>query len=187
MPYKKTKALLQHLTWVAFVFICFFSTFAQANTQSSQYRLSSGDVIKISVFGEPDLSLERVRLNDAGAFSYPFLGEVRALNMTASELEAQLRAGLEGDFLVNPNVSVSVLEYREFFITGEVRNAGGYPYQPGMTLRQAVAMAGGLTERASQRRMSVIRDGDTERRPVSANMDTQINPGDIIQIDQGFF
>ncbi|EXJ10790.1 polysaccharide biosynthesis/export family protein [Nitrincola nitratireducens] len=153
----------------------------------SQYRLSSGDVIKISVFGEADLSLERVRLNDAGAFSYPFLGEIRALNMTATELENELKRGLEGDFLINPNVSVSILEYREFFITGEVRNAGGYPFQPGMTLRQAAAMAGGLTERASQRRMTIIRDGDTSRTPERATMDTPVNPGDIIQIDQGFF
>ncbi|RAU18254.1 polysaccharide export protein [Nitrincola tibetensis] len=171
---------------IGLLVITLFSGIASAMTDS-QYRLSSGDVIKISVFGEPDLSLESVRLNDAGAFSYPFLGEIRALNMTASELENELKRGLEGDFLVNPNVSVSILEYREFFITGEVRNAGGYPFQPGMTLRQAAAMAGGLTERASQRRMTIIRDGDTSRTPERATMDTSVNPGDIIQIDQGFF
>ena len=162
-------------------------SFAQVTATGSQYRLAPGDIIKITVFGEPDLSIEEVRLNDAGAFSYPFLGEIVALQLTPAELEARVIDGLEGDFLINPKVTVSVLSYREFFINGEVRNAGAFPWQPGLTLRQAVAMAGGLTERASQRRMNVVRGGDTSQTPERINMDAPIQPGDIITIDQGFF
>ena len=162
-------------------------TFAQETTTGSQYRLAAGDVIKISVFGEPDLSFDSIRLNDAGSFSYPFLGELNALHLTESELEALLIQSLEGDFLINPKVTVSIQEYREFFINGQVRNAGAFTWQPGLTLRQAIAMAGGLTERASQRRMSVVRGGDTSQSAVRINMDAPIQPGDIITIDQGFF
>lgn len=153
----------------------------------SQYRLGSGDVISINVFGEEDLSFEQIRLTDAGSFSYPFLGEVRAKGKTASELEQQIVGGLKGDYLIDPRVSVSILEYREFFVNGEVKNPGGYAFKPGLTLRKAIALAGGFTERASDSKMSVIRDGDATRTPSRATLDTPIMPGDIITIEQSFF
>lgn len=159
---------------------------AQANADA-QYRLAAGDVIRISVFGEPDLSIEEIRLTDAGTFSYPFIGEVRANGRTARELEQLLVGKLKGDYLVDPRVTVSILKYREFFISGEVKSPGGYPYQPGLTLRRAVALAGGLTERASENRITIIRDKDPARQPQKATLDTELQPGDTITIDQGFF
>ena len=154
---------------------------------NSTYKLASGDVIRINVFGEPDLSLEEIRLNDAGIFSYPFLGEVRAKGKTAAEIEQYFTEQLKGDYLVDPRVTVSVLKYREFFISGEVKEPGGYRFQPGLTLRRAVALAGGLTERASVGRITIIRDQDPDRTPQPATLDTQVMPGDTITIDQGFF
>lgn len=162
------------------------SSFALAEGNST-YKLASGDVIRINVFGEPDLSFEEIRLNDAGIFSYPFLGEVRAKGKTALEIEQTLTSRLRGEYLVDPRVSVSVLEYREFFISGEVKQPGGYKFQPGLTLRRAVALAGGLTERASTGRITIIRDQDANRTPERATLDTIVMPGDTITIDQGFF
>ncbi|RRV13641.1 polysaccharide biosynthesis/export family protein [Pseudomonas saudiphocaensis] len=158
---------------------------AQAEGNST-YKLASGDVVRINVFGEPDLSFEEIRLTDAGTFSYPFIGEVRARGKTASELEQLLIDSLKGEYLINPRVSVSVLTYREFFISGEVKEPGGYPFQPGLTLRRAIALAGGLTERASTKRITIVRDPGTDK-PISATLDTQVLPGDTITIDQGFF
>lgn len=159
------------------------SGIAQAQGNSS-YKLASGDVISVSVFGEPDLSVKELRLNDAGSFSYPFIGEVQAKGKTASEIEQLIVNKLKGDYLVDPRVSVSVLTYREFYISGEVKTPGGYPFQPGLTLRRAVALAGGLTERASEGRITIIRDNQP---PVPATLDTPVKPGDSINIDQGFF
>ncbi len=153
----------------------------------STYKLASGDVIRISVFGEPDLSFEEIRLNDAGTFSYPFLGDVRARGRTAAEIERILTERLKGSYLVDPRVSVSILRYREFYISGEVKTPGGYTFQPGLTLRRAVALAGGLTERASTSRITIIRDQDPLRRTERATLDTLVMPGDTITIDQGFF
>lgn len=165
------------------------ATSAQINVQegNSTYKLSSGDIIKVTVFGEPDLSLDEVRLTDAGTFSYPFIGEVRARGKTAAELERTLTAELKGDYLVDPRVSISVLEYREFYISGEVNAPGGYKYQPGLNLRRAIALAGGLTERASTNRITVVRDQDAERKPQRISLDAPVMPGDTINIDQGFF
>ena len=183
MTRTRLSALLLTLLWA----LAHAAGAADSKFAATQYQLAAGDVIKISVFGEPDLSIDTVRLNDAAAFSYPFIGEISARGLTASQLEALITRRLKGDYLVDPRVSVSILEYREFFISGEVKEPGGYPYQPGLTLRSAIALAGGLTERASRRGMTIIRDGDTSRQPEVAGMDTAVMPGDIITIDQSFF
>lgn len=153
----------------------------------SQYKLSAGDVININVFSEPDLTFKELRLTDAGTFSYPFIGEVKAKGKTTAEIEQLLIASLKGDYLVDPRVSVSVLEYRSFYISGEVKLPGGYPYQPGLNMRRAAALAGGLTERASTKRMTIMRDQGTSHEPIEATLDTPVMPGDTINIDQGFF
>lgn len=168
--------------------LCLALLVTQDNAQAdAQYQLSSGDIIKINVFGEPDLSFAEIRLNDAGTFSYPFVGEVDAKGKTPSEIRRLLTEELKKGYLIDPRVSVSVLTYREFFISGEVKTPGGYPYQPGLTLERAIALAGGLTERASTKRITVVRSADGERTIEKAALDTKVMPGDTITIDQGFF
>lgn len=154
---------------------------------NTQYQLSSGDIIKISVFGEPDLSYAEIRLTDAGTFTYPFIGEIDAKGKTPSQIRQLITEELKKGYLVDPRVSVSVLTYREFYISGEVKSPGGYPYQPGLTLDRAIALAGGLTERASTKRITVVRGSDNNRKVEKASLDTQVYPGDTITIDQGFF
>lgn len=153
----------------------------------AQYQLDAGDVITIRVFGEEDLTFDQLQLTNAGTFSFPFLGEIRAGGKTAAELEAIIVEGLKGDYLIDPKVSISILEYRQFFVNGEVKSPGGYRFQPGLTLRSAVALAGGFTERASKTKITIIHEGDLERVPVRASLDSPVKPGDIITIEQSFF
>jgi polysaccharide biosynthesis/export protein VpsN len=155
----------------------------------SDYRLGSGDSIKITVYEEPELELEEVRLSDAATISYPFLGELQVSGLTVGQLEEKITAGLKGDYLVNPSVSISVVEYRQFYIHGEVEAPGGFPYVPGLTLRKAIALAGGFTERASRSKMYVIRDGivHTSERGRQISLDEGLSPGDIVTIEQSFF
>ncbi|MBT7879547.1 MAG: polysaccharide export protein [Gammaproteobacteria bacterium] len=154
----------------------------------SDYRLGSGDSIKISVYEEPELGLE-VRLSDAATISYPFLGEIQVSGLTVGNLEDKITDGLKGDYLVSPSVSVSVVEYRQFYIHGEVEAPGGFPYVPGLTLRKAIALAGGFTERASRSKMYVIQDGivNTSERSRQIDLDERLSPGDIVTIEQSFF
>jgi protein involved in polysaccharide export with SLBB domain len=152
----------------------------------SDYRLGSGDLLSIQVFGEADLSLE-VRLSDAGSFSYPFLGELKVAGKSISQLGEMIRSRLAGDYLVNPNVNVSVKEYREFFINGQVKKPGGYTYQPGLTLQKAVALAGGFTERASKTEIYLVPDGQQARSSDPVDLSHTLNPGDIIIIEESFF
>lgn len=161
---------------------------AQTGTGTlSLYQLGSGDVISIVVFGEDDLKLSRIRLTDAGTISYPVLGELKVLGRTVGELEKIITDGLRGRYLVNPRVSVSVDEYRPFFIHGQVEKGGGYPYQPGLTIRKAVSIAGGFKERASKEKIFVLRDRDRGSKPVKVELDTPVSPGDIITVEESFF
>jgi polysaccharide export outer membrane protein len=158
-----------------------------ANPSNAEYKLGAGDVIGINVYGESDLSIKSLRLTDAGTFSYPFVGEIQARGHTAAEIEQLLVDKLKEGYLVNPRVSVSLIEYRAFFIGGEVKTPGGYPFQPGLTLRRAVALAGGFTERASESKVTIVRDSSTDKVPEKASLDALIKPGDTITVAQGFF
>ena len=151
-----------------------------------QYRLGSGDIIKISVFGEDDLSLE-TRLPQTGTISYPFLGDIQAVDLTVSELEGFIFTGLKGDYLILPSVSVTVIQYRPFFIDGEVKKPGGYPYQPGLSVDKAAALAGGYTERASKNKIVIVRNMSGIQTTLSGESKDIILPGDIVTIRQSFF
>lgn len=153
----------------------------------STYKLAAGDVITIRVFGEDDLSREKIRLSDAGTIPYPVLGEVRALGLTIGEIEKTITAGLTGRYLVNPRVSITIEEYRPFYINGMVERPGGYPFQPGLTVLKASSLAGGFKERASFSKISIIREGDPSGRPQKADINSPVNPGDTVFIEESFF
>lgn len=153
----------------------------------SVYKLSAGDVISIRVLGEDDLNREKIRLTDAGSISYPALGEIRVMNMTIGDLEKIITDGLRGRFLVNPKVSVQIDEYRPFYINGMVDKPGGYPFQPGLTVRKAASLAGGFKERASVNKVFIIRESDPAQRSQNANLNSPVYPGDIVTVEESFF
>lgn len=150
------------------------------------YRLGVGDRLGISVLGESDLTLE-VLINHEGAINYPFLGEIKVAGSTLHSLRERITQGLKPDYLIDPRVTVQVIEYRNFYVNGEVQKPGGFPWQPGMTVRKAAALAGGFTLRASRSRLNIIRETDITRQPVPVTIDAEVQPGDIITIDQSFF
>ncbi|HCT40381.1 MAG TPA: capsular biosynthesis protein [Moraxellaceae bacterium] len=159
---------------------------AQKFSLSSDYKLGPGDRLGVTVFNEKELSLE-VRLSDAGTLSYPLLGEIRAQGMTIGMLKQYLTEQLKSGYLINPQVYVTILEYRQFFVNGEVSKPGGFPYQPGLTVRKAISLAGGLTPRASQTKIFVIHEDDPTGRARQVALDTVLRPGDILTIEQSFF
>ncbi|WP_442863959.1 polysaccharide biosynthesis/export family protein [Alteromonas sp. ASW11-130] len=152
----------------------------------SQYRLGVGDKISISVFGQQDLSLE-TRLPDIGKINYPFLGELELVGLTLSEVEKLIYQGLKGDYLINPSVAVTIIEYRPFFIDGEVKQPGGYPYQPGLSVNKAAALAGGYTERASRSDIQIVRHQNGQQITLEVSVSELIQPGDVITVQQRFF
>ena len=157
-----------------------------AAQQVTDYVLGPGDEVAISVFGEPDLSVE-FTLSDNGALNYPFLGEIRVAGLTMPELERHIADGLRGDYLINPEVTVSMKQYRQFYLNGEVNRPGGYPYQPGLTLEKALALAGGLSPRAARNKILVKRASDLAGVAVNIRMSDPVRAGDVITVPQSFF
>lgn len=153
----------------------------------SNYRLGSGDIISIQVLGEDDLRREKIRLSDAATISYPILGEIKLYGKTVAELESLIRDGLKGRYLVNPQVTVTINEYRSFYVNGQVERPGGYAYIPGLTVRKAISLAGGFKERASKDKIFVIREDDRKQTSKRITQDDIVNPGDIITVEESFF
>ncbi len=161
---------------------------AGSDSASNSYHLNAGDVISIVVYGETELSVAtRIAVN--GRLTYPLLGDLEVSGLTPRQLEQQLTERLRGDYLINPKVSVTISEYRPFFINGQVKSPGSFPYQPGLTVRKAISLAGGLTERGSEKRISIIPEGVKAKggKARSVKMDEAVGPGDILTVDESFF
>ena len=165
--------LLLSLLWLP-------ATFAQGS-----YVLGPGDKIEIRVYGQDELTIETL-LSNSGQINYPFFGEIKVTGLTVKEVEQLIYKGLKGDYLVNPNVYVHIVDYRPFYIHGEVAKPGGYPFQPGLTVNQAIALAGGLTERASKDKIFLIKESNKNSQ-TKANLTYKVNAGDTIIIKQRFF
>jgi|TARA_X000001388_G_scaffold15686_1_gene9549 polysaccharide export outer membrane protein len=180
------KLLTKSLFYFVLICCCSKALAQVGNLGMSQYQLGSGDKISITVFGQEDLSME-IRLPDVGTINYPFLGEIKIVGLTTAEVEALIYNGLKGDYLVEPSVLVTFLEYRPFFIDGEVKRPGGYPYQPGLSVNKAAALAGGYTDRASKDNVIIVRELDGVAEELNVRVSDMIQPGDIITIKQRFF
>lgn len=163
-----------------------FSTVFTAQAAADEaYRLGSGDKLRVTVYGEPNLSGE-FDVDGGGFVALPLIGEVQAGGATVREMEKRVEAALEDGYLVSPRVAIEVANYRPFYIIGEVNNPGRYPYVDGMTVTNAVAMAGGYTYRARQSRAEIQRQGSDDVED-NAKGSTPVMPGDVITIPERFF
>lgn len=151
------------------------------------YTLGAGDVLRVHVFGEQDLSFEALLVGESGKISYPFLGEIKVKGKSLSAFEQLLMTGLKPDYLIDPKISVSIVQYRPFYIAGEVRSPGSYPYQPGLRLRQAITLAQGFSERASESRIYVVHDTDPSAQRSKVDLNYDVRPGDTITVEESFF
>ncbi|HYE35695.1 polysaccharide biosynthesis/export family protein [Methylocaldum sp.] len=173
-------------SWLVIVLILFLICSRSVAEEQSSYQLGPGDTIRIQVFGEQDMSLD-AKLSDAGTVIYPFMGEIKVSGLTISQVAKLITDGLNDRYLVDPKVSVGVLEYRPFFINGEVGKPGAYPYQPGLIVQKAVTIAGGFSERASRSSVTLIRDSDPTHASADVDLDTAVMPGDVITVEESFF
>ena len=125
---------------------------------SAQLRLSAGDKVKVIVFGEDKLSGE-YQLDTGGFLSLPLAGTIEAAGLTKPELEQALTAKLKSEYLRNPKVTVDVVSFRPFYVLGEVKKPGEYPYRSGLNVLSAIAIGGGATYRANNSTVLIQRSG----------------------------
>jgi polysaccharide export outer membrane protein len=159
---------------------------AQEPVEQGDYVLAPGDVIAVRVYGEDDLSME-LAVPANGRVEYAFVGEFMLAGKSLSALQREMHRRLLGDYLVDPKVSVSVSKYRDFYVYGEVASPGGYPWEPGLTVRRVITLAGGLRERASGSKWYLVPEGGSEADRRRVSEDDPVGPGDSLTVEQSFF
>lgn len=195
-------------------FVLFTGVFSEVWAQNiTEYRLGTGDKLRVTVFGQPDMSGE-FAVDAAGQVTVPLVGAVDAARLTVAELTKALTERLAKDFLVEPKVSIDVLNYRPFYVLGEVKSPGSYAYVVGINIRQAIAIAGGFNRRAKTSTVTLYRDSRTSQKGAvltevnrqlvgerfgerqthqlldeefEADLDAPVLPGDTIDVDRRLF
>lgn len=157
--------------------------FGAAYAQTA-YQLGSGDKVRITVFGEPDLTGE-FEVDGTGILALPLIGQIRVGGLSLRQVESNIEAGYRGDYLVNPQVSAEVLNFRPFFILGEVNTPGNYPFISGMNVLNAVAVAGGYSYRANKKKITLKSNNSVEEKIVDEF--TKVQPGDVLHVHERFF
>jgi protein involved in polysaccharide export with SLBB domain len=159
---------------------------APATRLVPEYRLGSGDKIRVTTFGEEALTGEFL-VGGTGKVSMPLVGELDAAGLTARDFQSRVETALKEGYLREPRVSVEVLSYRPFYILGEVTKPGEYPYTNGLTVQNAVATANGFTYRANKTRVFIKRADGVKEEEFPLTSTTQVAPGDTIRIGERFF
>lgn len=191
-------------------YILLFLFFITVPLFSQDYTIRERDVLKITVYEHPDLSLN-LRVASDGTITFPLIGTLKVSGLTEKEVQEKIRALLADGYIVNPQVSVIVEEYKDFiYVTGEVKKPGAYQYEEGMNVLKAVTLAGGFTDKASKRRIRVIRklqnsngvvpvhqQDETQNAEnnrdiretieLKVKLDDPVEPNDIIIVPESFF
>ena len=159
-------------------------------TQADEsYDLGPGDTISISVFGQPELSIEAT-LDDSGLIYFPFIEEITAVGLSTNGLSNTIRDKLRDGYLVNPQVFVNIVTFRQFYVLGDVKRPGGYAYQPDITVNEAIGLAGGMNSNGlfdlsiEPESIIVYRDGDSDNK-INGTLNTILKAGDTIAVKQG--
>jgi polysaccharide export outer membrane protein len=159
---------------------------ATTGSSARTYILGPTDRVRVKVYGEADVSGE-YDVDSNGYVSIPLAGHVKASGLTTQQLERSITSALAKGIVKDPRVNVEVALYRPFYILGEVKKSGEYPYRVGMTVLDAIASAGGFTYRANENKVYLRRSGSTVEETYALDAPVLIFPGDNIRIAERYF
>ena len=162
------------------------SALGARDAQNAGYTLGAGDKLQIVVYGEQNLSSEQ-QVGADGTVTVPLIGRIPATGRTVVAVSDDIRTKLSDGFVHSPSVTVTIKNYRPFYILGEVTTPGQYEYAQGMTVLAAVAKAGGFTYRAKRNEIFLKREGIPTELQVTLDADMPIHPGDTIRIGERYF
>jgi polysaccharide biosynthesis/export protein len=157
-----------------------------AISHKAPYQLDTGDVVRVSVYGEAELS-KSYRVDDAGNVSLALVGSVQVRGKSTEVAAATIAAALSRGYIRDPSVAVEIDTYRPFYIQGGVKTAGQFAFIDGMTIRAAISSAGGFTNQAGRERAVLYRKRGDQLIKSIVNLDTPIAPGDLIVVPESLF
>jgi polysaccharide export outer membrane protein len=158
----------------------------QADIAAQDYRLANGDKVHIDVFGESNLSGDYVVAPD-GKITLPLAGQVAAAGETIPQLREAVVTTLSHGYVQNPNVTISSVDLRPFYILGEINKPGRYSYEPNLTVMAAVATAQGFTYRADMSDVYIRHAHDASEKQYDLTSTLAVQPGDTIRISERYF
>ena len=153
---------------------------------SAEYRLGVGEVISVEVFDEPELKIENLRITESGGIRFPLIGEVVVLNKTLADIEKNIETRLLDGYLKKPKVVAKIVSYRNFYVNGQVSRPGAYPYTQGLTVRKAITIAGGMTDRAARNKIRLKKEPGYIDMLVTG-MDDEVGPGEVLTVGESLF
>jgi polysaccharide export outer membrane protein len=160
-------------------------TLAPAASAAS-YVLGPNDRIRLKVYGESDITGE-YEIDSSGHVSIPLAGHLEAAGLTTRQLERSITSALSKGIVRDPRVNVEIALYRPYYILGEVKKSGEYPYRLGLTVMDAVASAGGFTYRANENKVYLRRSGGSAEEIYALDAPVPVFPGDNIRIPERYF
>lgn len=160
--------------------------YSSTSPSSGTYILGPTDRVRVKVYGEPDVAGE-YEVDASGYVSIPLAGHIKAAGLTTRQLERSITTALSKGIVRDPRVNVEIALYRPFYILGEVKKSGEYPYRVGMTVLDAIASAGGFTYRANENKVYLRRSGSTVEEIYPLDTPVLVFPGDNIRIPERYF
>lgn len=155
-------------------------------SSAESYILGPNDRIRLKVYGESDITGE-YEINNTGQVSIPLAGHIKAAGATTRQLEKAIASALAKGIVRDPRVNVEIAQYRPYYILGEVKKSGEYPYRHGLTVLDAVASAGGFTYRANENKVFLRRSGAGAEETYPLDAPVPVYPGDNIRIPERYF
>ncbi len=152
---------------------------------ASAYNVNTGDVLHVEVYGEPELALD-LTVDSNGFIDYPFAGKLNVAGLQIEKIKSEITTKLKDGYFINPQVTAFVKTFKPFFIQGEVNTPGSYAFEEGLTIRKAIALAGGLTERASKKKIFLTK-AQGGNKDIKVSMDYKLSSGDIVVIKESLF
>lgn len=190
------KSLPYHLTlkFISCLFLLVFvnlqiTTAQEQSLLVSNYKLGSGDTIRITIFEDESMTLE-TRLDETGTINYKYISEpINLIGMTVNQLKEFIYEELTRApaAFIDPTIQITIVEYRPFFVDGAVNSPGGYPYQPGLNVSRAITLAGGMTEVGDEDEIFVIRATNPQQGKIAVSLTDKVFPGDQISVEESVF
>lgn len=157
-----------------------------AHAQDDEYAIGEGDLVRITVYDNPDLTTE-TRVS-GGKIALPLIGEVAMNDLTVPEVERKIATLLSQGYILNPHVTVLILEFKKtVYVNGEVRTPGAYKLTKGLTVLKAITLAGGFTDKASEGRTKIVRKTEKGEIKIKTRMDDLVMPDDVIFVPESWF
>ncbi|EGA68785.1 putative polysaccharide export-related protein [Vibrio sinaloensis DSM 21326] len=179
------------------LFVCFSAQ--SRESVNDAYVLSAGDVINIIVYGEEDLSINKLQIDTREVIEFPYLGNLSTKSKTLNQIREEVIKGLKGRVLINPKVGVTIERYRNIYVNGVVNDPGAFEWRPGLTVEKAVSLAGGFTARYKKTRdIYLTRENDLRglkgneleeflKDQEEVSLTESVGPGDTIYVVSSLF